>query len=103
MLVRAWQTAFVCLIAFTSLTTAQEKKPEVKKAEGKAPACVSACQMRVLQYGDIEELRAAHGSAGAIFPFPDPSITQPNTTFTPHRDSVPADDASAQIMNPEEV
>ena len=72
-------------------------------AEGKAPACVSACQMRVLQYGEIEELRAQFGSTGAIFPFPDPSITQPNTTFTPHRDSVPSDDVSAQIMNPEEV
>lgn len=72
-------------------------------AEGKDPACVAACQMRVLKYGDIEELRAQYGANGDIFPFPDPSITQPNTTFTPHKDSVPSDSASAQILNAEEV
>jgi anaerobic dimethyl sulfoxide reductase subunit B (iron-sulfur subunit) len=72
-------------------------------AQGKNPACVDSCQMRVLKYGDIEELRAQHGSNGDIFPFPDPAITQPNTTFTPHKDSVASDYASAQILNPEEV
>lgn len=72
-------------------------------AEGKPPACVASCQMRVLQYGDIEELRAKYGSAGNIYPFPDPSITQPNTTFTPHKDSVNSDNRSAEILNPEEV
>jgi acetyl esterase/lipase len=38
MLVRAWQTAIVCLIAFTSFAAAQETKPETKKPETKAPA-----------------------------------------------------------------
>lgn len=71
--------------------------------QGKNPACVDSCQMRVLKYGDIEELRAKHGSAGDIFPFPDPSITQPNTTFTPHKDARRADSKSAQIINVEEV
>jgi anaerobic dimethyl sulfoxide reductase subunit B (iron-sulfur subunit) len=72
-------------------------------AEGKPPACVASCQMRVLHYGDIEELRAAHGANGAIFPFPDPSMTQPNTTFTLHKDAVASDNRSAQILNAEEV
>lgn len=71
--------------------------------EGKAPACVAACQMRVLHYGDIEELRAQYGAQGDIYPFPDPSITQPNTTFTPHRDAVRATDRNAEILNVEEV
>ncbi len=71
--------------------------------EGKAPACVSACQMRVLHYGDIRELREKHGSTGAIFPFPDPEITHPSTTFTLHRQSVSSNNRSAEIMNAEEV
>lgn len=72
-------------------------------AEGKPPACVASCQMRVLHYGDIEELRAQYGTTGDIFPFPDPSMTHPNTTFTPHKDSVRSDNHDAEILNAEEV
>lgn len=70
---------------------------------GKNPACVDACQMRVLKYGDIAELRTEYGTVGAIFPFPEPSITQPSTTFTPHKDCVDSANESAQIINVEEV
>jgi acetyl esterase/lipase len=38
MLVRAWPTALLCLLAISSFTWAQETKPEAKKAETKAPA-----------------------------------------------------------------
>jgi anaerobic dimethyl sulfoxide reductase subunit B len=72
-------------------------------AEGKDPACVASCQMRVLKYGNIDELRAQYGSAGDIFPFPESALTGPNTTFSPHKDAVPSSDAGAQILNPEEV
>lgn len=70
---------------------------------GQKPACVSACQMRVLEFGPIDELRAKYGQSGQFFPFPDPSITDPNTTFTPHKDVLLADTGSAVIGNPEEV
>jgi len=71
--------------------------------QGKDPACVAACQMRVLHFGDIEELRAQYGTVGDIYPFPDPSITQPNTTFTPHKATVRASSEDAKILNAEEV
>jgi len=70
---------------------------------GQKPACVSACQMRVLEFGPIDELREQYGEAGQFFPFPDPSITDPNTTFTPHKDVVLADEDNAFVGNPEEV
>lgn len=70
---------------------------------GQKPACVSACQMRVLDFGPIEELRARYGEQPDFFPFPDSSITHPNTTFTPHKDVVLANGADVFIGNPEEV
>ncbi len=72
-------------------------------AAGKPPACVASCQMRVLEYGDIAELRAKYGSASGVFPFPDPSITYPNIVFTLHKDAVSFDNKSAEIVNAEEV
>lgn len=72
-------------------------------AAGKPPACVSSCQMRVLEYGDMAELRAKYGNNSDVFPFPDPSITGPNTIFTLHRDAVASDSESATILNAEEV
>ena len=72
-------------------------------AAGKPPACVASCQMRVLEYGDIAELRAKYGSASGVFPFPDPSITYPNIVFTLHKDAVSSDNKSAEIVNAEEV
>lgn len=72
-------------------------------AAGKPPACVSSCQMRVLHYGDIEELRAQYGDNSDVFPFPDPSITHPNIIFTLHRDAVASDSETATILNAEEV
>jgi len=32
------------------------------RAEGENPACVDACNMRVLEFGDLDELRAKHGA-----------------------------------------
>lgn len=72
-------------------------------AAGKPPACVSSCQMRVIDYGDMAELRARYGDNSDVFPFPDPSITHPNIIFTLHRDAVASDSESAKILNAEEV
>ena len=35
-------------------------------AEGKSPICVEACPLRALEFGDIEELRAAYGDDAEI-------------------------------------
>ena len=56
--------------------------------QGFAPACVSACQMRVLHFGDIEELRNTYGKVDDIFPLPNPELTSPAIVFSPHPDAV---------------
>jgi len=72
-------------------------------AEGRDPACVAACPSRVLHYGDIADLRAAHGDRADVAPLPDPSITRPNLVITPHRHAEPADAGTGSITNPEEI
>ncbi|MCE7792930.1 dimethylsulfoxide reductase subunit B [Salipaludibacillus sp. CUR1] len=42
------------------------------------PACVSACTMRAIDYGDIEELKEKYGTNQSIRYFPDLDITKPN-------------------------
>ena len=57
-------------------------------AGGLDPACVNACPMRALEYGEISELRAKYGTVNGIEPLPVPSLTHPSVVITPHRDSV---------------
>ena len=46
---------------------------------GENPACVASCPMRALEFGPIEELRAAHPDAvDDIVILPDPSQTNPS-------------------------
>ena len=50
---------------------------------GEKPACVAACPMRALEFGPIEELRAAHPEAvDAIAILPSPSQTSPSLAIT---------------------
>jgi anaerobic dimethyl sulfoxide reductase subunit B (iron-sulfur subunit) len=68
-----------------------------------SPACVSACQMRVLHFGDIEELRAQFGEVNVIYPLPDPNLTQPALVLTPHREAKSSLESGARIGNQEEI
>jgi len=70
---------------------------------GKPPASVSACQMRVLEFGELDELRTKYGALNDVFPLPDPSLTQPAVVFTPHRDTVHAETGAARVSNEEEI
>ncbi len=71
--------------------------------DGKSPACVSACQMRVLHFGDIDELRAEHGIGVNVYPLPDPGLTYPSIVITPHPEAVLDTDVGARIANQEEI
>jgi anaerobic dimethyl sulfoxide reductase subunit B (iron-sulfur subunit) len=71
--------------------------------QGGVPACVSACQMRVLHYGDLSALRDEHGEVDDIFPLPDPELTHPAIVFTPHPDSIAWNGNGMNIGNVEEI
>lgn len=71
--------------------------------EGKSPACVAACQMRVLHFGDLEELRAEFGDVDDIYPLPNPGLTKPAVVMTPHPDAVRRGGRGAKIGNLEEI
>ena len=70
---------------------------------GQKPACVSACQMRVLEFGDVEELRVKYGALNDVYPLPDPSLTSPSIVYTPHEDTIRATTDSVELANREEL
>lgn len=68
------------------------------QAQGEKPACVDACPYRVLEFGDIEELKTKHGSLNNVAPMPDPSLTKPAVVYSPHKDTRTSA-TSGQVMN----
>lgn len=71
--------------------------------QGKEPACVSACQMRVLHFGDLKTLQSLYGNVDDVFPLPDPKLTNPAIVLSPHPDSIRWDDKGMKIGNLEEI
>jgi anaerobic dimethyl sulfoxide reductase subunit B len=72
--------------------------------QGLNPACVDACVMRCLNFGDIEELRQKYGDLDAIEPLPIGDITNPALVITPHKHAQMSGQGTGQIQNlPEEV
>jgi anaerobic dimethyl sulfoxide reductase subunit B len=51
-------------------------------AAGVPPACVAACPLRVLDFGDAEELAARCGGTADVAPLPDPGLTLPSLLVT---------------------
>ncbi|MBN1267300.1 MAG: dimethylsulfoxide reductase subunit B [Anaerolineales bacterium] len=74
--------------------------------QGRPPACVAACQMRVLDFGDLTELKDKFGSddpMSAFFPLPQPGLTHPAATFKLHADVRTGESKDASIANEEEI
>lgn len=69
--------------------------------EGLAPSCVTACPMRALDFGTLEEMKGRPGVA-AGFPLPDPRLTEPSFLLTPHR-AAARSDGEGTVANREEV
>jgi anaerobic dimethyl sulfoxide reductase subunit B len=73
-------------------------------AQGKNPACVDACNMRCLKFGELSELREKYGDVAAIEPLPDADLTHPSFVITPHKHAQPVGKGTGKILNmPEEV
>ncbi len=70
---------------------------------GGAPACVTACPQRVLDFGDRVELEARHGASPAMYPLPDPTLTRPASSLAPHPAAARAAEGGARVANREEV
>ena len=54
------------------------------REKGERPACVAACPISALDFGDIEELRKKYGNIATFDKFPSDKITKPNLVITPH-------------------
>jgi len=73
-------------------------------AEGLNPICVDACPVRALEWGDIEELRAAHtGTVAGIAPMPSPDETTPSIAINPCPAAKEPGDTTGAIANEKEV
>ncbi len=73
-------------------------------AQGQNPACVDACVMRAIEFGELDALRAKYGNAAAIEPLPDPSLTSPSLVITPHKNAEASGKGTGRIQNlPEEL
>ena len=70
---------------------------------GKAPACVSSCPLRVLEFGELEELEAKYGDIHGVFPLPEESLTRPALVISPHRDAHRAYTEPTETANREEL
>jgi anaerobic dimethyl sulfoxide reductase subunit B (iron-sulfur subunit) len=71
--------------------------------EGRSPACVVACPLRALEFGDLEDLEAKYGSLKDVYPMPLPELTQPSLVITPHPNATVAQARQGRIANREEV
>ncbi len=52
--------------------------------QGLPPACVAACPLRALDFGELSELQARQGDAPEIVSLPDRELTQPALVIKPH-------------------
>lgn len=69
------------------------------QAKGENPACVDACVMRALDFGDIEELRAKYGNVNEVEPLPSADITNPSLVIGPHKDAQPTGAGTGSISD----
>ena len=70
---------------------------------GGRPACVTACPMRALDFGPLEDLRTKYGGTDSVFPLPEASTTKPSLLIRPHRGAARAAEGRPGIANAEET
>ena len=67
--------------------------------EGILPACVSTCNQRALDFGDLEELKSKYpGTTNAIEPLPK-ATTGPSLLIKPHKDAQASGEGTGKILN----
>jgi anaerobic dimethyl sulfoxide reductase subunit B (iron-sulfur subunit) len=68
-------------------------------AQGQNPACVDACVMRALDYGELDELRSKYGDLAETAPLPTADITQPAFVVTPNRLGQPSVGGTGRVID----
>ncbi len=71
--------------------------------QGKNPACVDACIMRALDFGELADLQAKYGTVNEVYPLPSASKTTPSYILTPHKDAVSIENEPTYMANDEEI
>ena len=71
--------------------------------ENKYPSCVDACPMRVLDFGELQEIQNKYGNGTEVYPLPKSSATRPAIVITNKEISIDINDLSAEILNGEEI
>jgi len=71
--------------------------------QGLPPACVAACPMRALDFGEIRLLEQRHKGDGEVYPLVEQGCTDPALVLKRHPESRRANPATAEISNWEEV
>jgi anaerobic dimethyl sulfoxide reductase subunit B (iron-sulfur subunit) len=69
-------------------------------AQGQNPACVDACVMRAIEFGELDELRAKYGDVNAVEPLPSAEYTNPSIVITPHKDAQLTGQGTGAILDP---
>ena len=70
------------------------------QANGQNPACVDACVMRAIEFGDLQELRAKYGDVNAVAPLPSADLTHPALVITPNKKAQPSGAGTGKIADP---
>jgi anaerobic dimethyl sulfoxide reductase subunit B (iron-sulfur subunit) len=70
---------------------------------GLPPACVAACPLRALDFGELGELEAKYGPTLPVPPLPEAELTQPAIIIKPHKAAVLANRQTSRIANREEI
>lgn len=70
---------------------------------GLAPACVTACPNRALDYGEREQLQQRYGGVSRVFPLADPSLCGPALVIRSHRSASAAAEREPEVANWEEI
>ncbi len=68
-------------------------------AQGENPACVDACPMRAIDYGELEDLRQKYGDIDAIEPLPLDRYTHPSVVITPNKHAQLSGTGTGKIQN----
>jgi len=71
--------------------------------QGNSPACVTACPMRALDFGELRTLQEKYGRLNEVYPLPRANLTRPALVIRPHKDAVHARKEDASITNKEEI